>query len=169
MPQLSLVCWLCSLLLCSRLTCQMDPHYPDVCRAEGKALMFLLPSEQEAMLRRLAARKIPINVIKANPSKTQEITGSLQALLSKTPELKVRCCAEGFCWPGESPATLPSAFQSCRSKAVAHSVLLPAQWALLMGQASTSWRNNSLQHDSPLTAAALTLILPVFLHYYVQL
>ena len=72
----------------------MTPDCADVCPAEGKALMFLLPSEQEAMLRSLAARRIPINGIKANPSKTQEITGSLQALLSKTPELKVRCCAK---------------------------------------------------------------------------
>ena len=118
MPQLSLVCWQCSLLLRSQLTCQSDPRYPNVCPAEGKALMFLLPSEQEAMLRRLAAKNIPINGIKANPSKTQEITGSLQALLSKTPELKVRCCMESFCWP-DGPlapllrASLPSGYSFC--------------------------------------------------------
>ena len=79
-----------------QLTCQNDLGYANVCPAEGKALMFLLPSEQEAMLKRLAAKNIPINGIKANPSKTQEITGSLQALLSKTPELKVRCCVGVF-------------------------------------------------------------------------
>ena len=80
MPQLSLVCRQSSLLLRSQLTCHNnnnnDPDCPDVCPAEGKALMFLLPSEQEAMLRRLAHKHIPINGIKANPSKTQEITGS---------------------------------------------------------------------------------------------
>ena len=60
--------------------------------------MFLLPGEQEAMLKRLASKNIPINGIKANPSKT------LQALLSKTPELKVRCCVRGLCQPGETLA-----------------------------------------------------------------
>ena len=49
----------------------------------------LLPSEQEAMLKLLAAAKIPVKAIKMNPQKQQPITGALQALLSKDPALKV--------------------------------------------------------------------------------
>ena len=59
------------------------------CLAGGKALLLLVPSEQEAMLAKLKASNIPIKQSKVNPNKTQSITGALQALLSKHPELKV--------------------------------------------------------------------------------
>ncbi|KXZ41058.1 hypothetical protein GPECTOR_880g128 [Gonium pectorale] len=56
----------------------------------GRALLLLLPSEREAMLRLLADAKVPLNQIRPNPSKQQAVTPALQALLSKDQELKVR-------------------------------------------------------------------------------
>ncbi|KAL3143488.1 hypothetical protein ABBQ38_002294 [Trebouxia sp. C0009 RCD-2024] len=56
--------------------------------AEGRALLLLVPSEQEGMLKALAAAKVPVKAIKMNPSKQQAITGALQALLSKDSALK---------------------------------------------------------------------------------
>ena len=50
----------------------------------------MVPSEQEGMLKGLAAAKVPMKAIKMNPSKQQPITGALQALLSKDSALKVR-------------------------------------------------------------------------------
>ena len=51
----------------------------------------LLPSEREAMVKLLTEAKIPIQATKVNPSKTgQSLTPALQALLSKSPELKVQ-------------------------------------------------------------------------------
>ena len=70
-------------------------HQHDICSvswlwyAEGRAVLMLLPSEQEAMLKLLEAAKVPVKAIKMNPQKQQPITGSLQALLSKDPALKV--------------------------------------------------------------------------------
>ena len=59
--------------------------------AEGKGLLVLLPSEREAMVKLLAEAKVPIQATKVNPTKTgQSLTPALQALLSKSPELKVR-------------------------------------------------------------------------------
>lgn len=52
-------------------------------------MLLLVPSEQEAMLKGLAAAKVPVKTIKMNPSKQQPITGALQALLSKDSALKV--------------------------------------------------------------------------------
>ena len=57
--------------------------------AEGRALLLLVPSEQEGMLKGLAAAKVPVKAMKMNPSKQQPITGALQALLSKDSALKV--------------------------------------------------------------------------------
>ena len=57
--------------------------------AEGKSLLFLLPSEQPGMVAKLEGKSIPIKAIKPNAGKTQQVTGALQALLSKTPDLKV--------------------------------------------------------------------------------
>ncbi|KAL0034107.1 hypothetical protein WJX79_009163 [Trebouxia sp. C0005] len=56
--------------------------------AEGRALLLLVPSEQEAMLKALAGTKVPVKAIKMNPNKQQPITGALQALLSKDSTLK---------------------------------------------------------------------------------
>ena len=55
----------------------------------------LLPSEKEAMLKQLEAAKVPLKPLKINPSKSQPVSPTLQALLSKNNELKVRlldCC-----------------------------------------------------------------------------
>ena len=60
--------------------------------AEGRALLLLVPSEQEAMLKALEAAKVPVKAIKMNPNKQQPITGALQALLSKDSALKVSHC-----------------------------------------------------------------------------
>ena len=59
--------------------------------ADGRGLLVLLPSEKEAMVKLLTEAKIPIQATKINPSKTgQSLAPALQALLSKSPELKVR-------------------------------------------------------------------------------
>ena len=67
-------------------------HRGDPClAADGRGLLVLLPSEREAMVKLLTEAKIPIQATKINPSKTgQSLTPALQALLSKSPELKVR-------------------------------------------------------------------------------
>lgn len=73
----------------------------------------LLPSEQEAMLKLLEGAKIPIKPIKMNPQKQQPVTGSLQALLSKDPALKVTQCSR-LHW--NLPA-LASAVEECCTSA----------------------------------------------------
>ena len=57
-------------------------------QAKGKALLFLLPSEEEGMLRRLAAKKIEVNKIKANEKKKQSIRSQLQSAAFQFPEIK---------------------------------------------------------------------------------
>lgn len=59
---------------------------------EGRALLLLVPSEQEAMLKALEAAKVPVKALKMNHHKQQPITGALQALLSKDSALKVLYC-----------------------------------------------------------------------------
>ena len=50
----------------------------------------LLPSEREAMVGALQAARVPLQETRVNPSKAgQSLTPALQALLSKSPELKV--------------------------------------------------------------------------------
>lgn len=56
--------------------------------AAGRALLLLLPSEAAAMLAQLAAAKIPLTTMRPNPAKQQAVSGALQALLSKDPQLK---------------------------------------------------------------------------------
>jgi hypothetical protein len=72
--------------------------------AEGRALLLLLPSEQEAMLKALEVAKVPVKVIKMNPHKQQPITGALQALLSKDSALKVSHCP---CLMTQQASSLP--------------------------------------------------------------
>jgi len=50
--------------------------------------MLLTPSER-AFVDQLAEAKVPIKAIQINPDKTQPITPALQAILSKSQELKV--------------------------------------------------------------------------------
>ena len=55
----------------------------------------LLPSEAAGMKAALAASKIPVKPTSVNAaSSSEQLTPALQALLSKTPELKVGCCAD---------------------------------------------------------------------------
>ncbi|KAJ3127345.1 ATP-dependent RNA helicase dbp4 [Nowakowskiella sp. JEL0407] len=54
----------------------------------GNGLLFLLPSEQEAMLTKLEKSKVPIDRIKINPSKTVSVVKQFQAFCSQSPEMK---------------------------------------------------------------------------------
>ncbi|KAJ3346085.1 ATP-dependent RNA helicase dbp4 [Kappamyces sp. JEL0680] len=56
--------------------------------ANGQALMLLLPSEREGMLKELESKKVPIEEIKVNPSKTQSIKNQLASLCSESPDMK---------------------------------------------------------------------------------
>jgi ATP-dependent RNA helicase DDX10/DBP4 len=57
-------------------------------KANGKALLFLLPSEEEGMSALFERRKIPITKIAVNPTKTTSIIPKLQGLCAESPELK---------------------------------------------------------------------------------
>jgi len=65
------------------LTCRSYP-------AAGRALLFLAPSERGAMLAQLEAAGVPVTPIRQNPAKVQHVGPALQALCSKSAELKVR-------------------------------------------------------------------------------
>lgn len=54
----------------------------------GKALMFLLPSEEQGMLGLLEVKGITVKNIKVRPSKTRSIENELQNLAFKDPEIK---------------------------------------------------------------------------------
>jgi ATP-dependent RNA helicase DDX10/DBP4 len=55
--------------------------------SEGHAILFAMPSEA-AMLEKLEKRKVPLEKMKVNPTKTMSIRNTLQGLLVKEPELK---------------------------------------------------------------------------------
>ena len=55
---------------------------------DGKALLFLLLSEEEGMLEALKAKKIPIEEIKVNPKKMVSIQGKLDTFCAQDPEMK---------------------------------------------------------------------------------
>lgn len=57
-------------------------------QAKGNSLLFLLSSEEKAMVSRLAAKHITAGVIKPRESKTQSIQNQLQSFLFQSPELK---------------------------------------------------------------------------------
>ncbi|BGP17610.1 hypothetical protein JCM10213_001261 [Rhodosporidiobolus nylandii] len=57
-------------------------------QAKGKALLFLLPSEEEGMVKRFEAKKVEVNKIKANDKKKQSIRGALQSAAFQFPEIK---------------------------------------------------------------------------------
>ncbi|CAN9512200.1 unnamed protein product [Ophioblennius macclurei] len=59
-------------------------------REGGEALLLLLPSEEEAMVRQLQDQKVPINRIQVNPEKLQSVQGKLQAFLAQEKEQKER-------------------------------------------------------------------------------
>ena len=55
---------------------------------DGKALLFLLPSEEEEMLKALQEKKIPIQMIRVNPKKTGSIQKQLQRFCAQDVEMK---------------------------------------------------------------------------------
>ncbi|GAA5993851.1 hypothetical protein JCM11641_000956 [Rhodosporidiobolus odoratus] len=57
-------------------------------QAKGKALLFLLPSEEAGMVKRFEAKKMEVNKIKANEKKKQSIRGQLQSAAFQYPEIK---------------------------------------------------------------------------------
>lgn len=54
----------------------------------GRAVLFLEPSEEEGMLKRLTQKKVPIEMIKVKQKKQQSIRHQLQNMCFKDPELK---------------------------------------------------------------------------------
>ena len=54
----------------------------------GRAVLFLEPSEEEGMLKRLEQKKVPIEKIKVRQKKQQSIRTSLQNMCFKDPEIK---------------------------------------------------------------------------------
>lgn len=56
--------------------------------SKGKALLFLLPSEEEGMLKRLEAKKVEITKIKPNSKKQQSVQTQLQSAAFQFPEIK---------------------------------------------------------------------------------
>ncbi|MCJ1411626.1 ATP-dependent RNA helicase dbp4 [Ptychographa xylographoides] len=55
---------------------------------DGRAVLFLEPSEEEGMLKRLEQKKVPIEMIKVKQKKQQSIRTSLQNMCFKDPEIK---------------------------------------------------------------------------------
>lgn len=55
---------------------------------EGRAVLFLDPSEEEGMLKRLEQKKVPIEKINIKANKQQSIKDQLQNMCFKDPELK---------------------------------------------------------------------------------
>ena len=56
--------------------------------SKGKALMFLCPSEEEGMMKRLEGKKVEISKIKANSKKQQTVQTQLQSAAFQFPEIK---------------------------------------------------------------------------------
>ncbi|KAI3337675.1 ATP-dependent RNA helicase DBP4 [Ustulina deusta] len=55
---------------------------------DGKAVLFLDPSEEEGMLKRLESKKIPIKRVNVRENKKQSIDESIQNMVFKDPSLK---------------------------------------------------------------------------------
>ena len=55
---------------------------------DGKALLFVLPSEKEGILEALQAKRIPITQIHINPKKTVSIHRKLETFCAQDPEMK---------------------------------------------------------------------------------
>ncbi|MCJ1316246.1 ATP-dependent RNA helicase dbp4 [Xylographa vitiligo] len=55
---------------------------------DGRAVIFLEPSEEQGMLARLKQKKVPIEMIKVKQKKQQSIRNQLQNMCFKDPELK---------------------------------------------------------------------------------
>ncbi|KAI1453371.1 DEAD-domain-containing protein [Annulohypoxylon moriforme] len=55
---------------------------------DGKAVLFLDPSEEEGMLKRLEQRKVPIHKVNVREKKKQSIQNQIQDMCFKNPDLK---------------------------------------------------------------------------------
>lgn len=55
---------------------------------QGRAVLFLEPSEEDGMLERLAQKKVPIERINVRQQKQQNISNQLQSMCFKDPELR---------------------------------------------------------------------------------
>ncbi|KAI1775436.1 DEAD-domain-containing protein [Hypoxylon cercidicola] len=55
---------------------------------DGKAVLFLDPSEEEGMLKRLEQRKVPIHKVNVREKKKQNIKNQIQDMCFKNPDLK---------------------------------------------------------------------------------
>ena len=70
--------------------------------AEGRSLLVLVPSEVPGMTAALQKAKVPLRPTSVDTARAgEQLTPALQALLSKTPELKVGPLAEmpaPACW-----------------------------------------------------------------------
>jgi ATP-dependent RNA helicase DDX10/DBP4 len=55
---------------------------------EGRAILFLEPSEEEGMLTRLELKRVPIEKINVRPGKQKSIKNQLQGMCFKDPQLK---------------------------------------------------------------------------------
>ena len=56
--------------------------------SDGRAVIFLDPSEEEGMLARLEQRRVPVERINVRPTKQQTIRNQLQSMCFKDPQLK---------------------------------------------------------------------------------
>lgn len=57
-------------------------------QSKGKALLFLLPSEEEGFVKKLEAKKVDCGKIKANEKKRQTVRSQLQSAAFQYPEIK---------------------------------------------------------------------------------
>ncbi|OZJ05283.1 hypothetical protein BZG36_01938 [Bifiguratus adelaidae] len=56
--------------------------------AKGQALLFLLPSEEEALMQELERKKVAVNHIKVRPNKQHSVQNQMQSFCFHEPELK---------------------------------------------------------------------------------
>ena len=56
--------------------------------ANGKALLVMVPSEEQAMVELLGQMKVPLKKIRINPNKTKSIIPQLQSICAQCPDIK---------------------------------------------------------------------------------
>ncbi|XP_016059067.1 PREDICTED: probable ATP-dependent RNA helicase DDX10 isoform X3 [Miniopterus natalensis] len=59
-------------------------------KEDGEALLILLPSEEEGMVRQLLQKKVPVKEIKINPEKLIDVQKKLESFLAQDQDLKER-------------------------------------------------------------------------------
>ncbi|SCZ87545.1 BZ3500_MvSof-1268-A1-R1_Chr2-2g05011 [Microbotryum saponariae] len=77
--------------------------------SKGKALLFLLPSEEAGMVKRLEAKKVDIGKIKANAAKRQSVQSQLQNAAFQFPEIKFLAQRVSSAAVGDVPCTIDMA------------------------------------------------------------